>query len=141
MAINNLIGSTTRVEAWSISRKYERRDADKKRLSAIAEASDADRRECFADVSEMWNLELLVTDRQFRRRGAATRLIEWGTAEADKEGVCCGVAASGMGARVYKACGFEKLKTGVVQVHGQSQILRYDVMRRNVRTAVGSHDQ
>lgn len=89
----------------------------------------------------MWNLELLVTDRQFRRRGAATRLIEWGTAEADNEGVCCGVAASGMGARVYSACRFERLKTGVVQVHGQSEILRYDVMRRDARTAAGSHDE
>ena len=129
------------MEAWSISRKYERRDGDKKRLAAIGEASENDRRECFADVSEMWNLELLVTDRQFRRRGAATRLIEWGTAEADSEGVCCSVAASGMGAPVYRACGFEKLKTGVVQVHGQSEILEYDVMRRNARTAAGSHDQ
>ena len=128
------------MEAWSVSCKYERRDADRERLAAIAEASEKDRRECFADVSEMWNLELLVTDRQFRRRGAATRLIEWGTAEADNEGVCCGVAASGMGARLYRACGFEKLRTGVVQVHGQNEILRYDVMRRNARSAAGSHD-
>ena len=37
----------------------------------------------------------------------ATRLIEWGaTAEADVEGVCCGVAASGMGARVVQSLRF-----------------------------------
>ena len=111
------------MEAWSISRKYERRGARKKRLSAIAEASEVDRRECVADVSEMWNLELLITDRQFRRRGAATRLVEWGTAEADSEGVCCRVAASRNGSPGVQSLRFqEKLKTDVVQVHGQSQI-------------------
>lgn len=106
--------TTARVEAWSISRKYERRDANEKRLAAIFKASEDDRKKCFAGISEMWNLELLVTDGQYRGRGAATRPAKWGTAEADNEGVCCGVAASGMGARVYAACGFRKLTRGVV---------------------------
>ena len=66
------------------------------RLAAIGKASKNDRNECFASINEMWNLKLLVTDRPFCRRGAATRLATWGTAEADNEGVCCGVAASGM---------------------------------------------
>ena len=116
-------GSTAWVERWSISLKYERRDADKTRLAAISKASKRDMDECFADARELWNLELLVTDRRFRRQGAATSLVKWGTTQADEEGVCCGVAASGMGAPVYRACGFQKLKTAVVQVQGQSESL------------------
>ena len=54
-----------------------------------------------------------------------------GTAEADNEGICCGVAASGMGARVYETCGFTKLKRVVVHVCGQDQSLEYYVMRRD----------
>ena len=101
------------------------------RLAAMRKASENDKHECFDGISEMWNLELLVTDRPFRRRGAATRLVKWGTAEADKEGVCCGVAASRMGARVYEVCGFTKLKTTVVHVQGQDESLSYYVMRRD----------
>ena len=86
------------------------------------------------------NLELLVTDRPFRGRGAATSLVKWGTTHADEEGVCCGVAASGMGAPVYRACGFQKLKTAVVQVQGQSESLQYDVMRENFQVAPGSRN-
>ena len=132
--------STARIEAWLISRKYERRDADMQRLAAISKAAENDRNECFAGISEMWNLELLVTDRPFRRRGAATRLVKWGTAEADKEGICCGVAASGMGAQVYEICGFTKLKTAVVSVHGQDESLKYDVMRRDACAAASSRN-
>lgn len=91
-----------------------------------------DRDDCFADIEDWWNMELLVTDRPFGRRGAATSLVKWGTAEADDEGVCCGVEASGMGARVYEACGFKTTKESVVQVEGRSESLRYVVMRRDV---------
>lgn len=37
-----------------------------KRLAAIAEASEIDRDECFAEISKWWNLERLVSDRSFR---------------------------------------------------------------------------
>ena len=100
------------------------------RLAAIGKASENDKNECLDGISDMWNLELLVTDRPFRRRGAATSLVKWGTAEADNEGVCCGVAASGMGAQVYEVCGFTKMKTAAVHVPGQDESLNYYVMRR-----------
>ena len=128
------------MEAWSISRKYKRRDGDMQRAIAYSKASENDRNESFAGISEMWYLELLVTDRLFRGRGAATRLVKWGTSEADNEGVCCGVSASEMGARVYKRCGFTKLKTTVVHVRGQDASLSYDVMRRDPCVAETSHD-
>ena len=110
------------------------------RLAALGKASESDMDECFAGISEMWNLELLVTDRPFRGRGAATRLVKWGTTEADNEGVCCGVSASGMGARVYKNCDFTKLKTAVVHVQGQDASLSYHVMRRDTCVSVSSYD-
>lgn len=64
----------------------------------------------------------------YHRRCAATRLDNWGTAEADNGGVCGGIAASGMGARVYEVCGFTKLKTAVVHVQGQDESLNCYVM-------------
>ncbi len=121
---------TAAIEKWSVSRKYGRRDADMERLHAIFRASDIDKAECFSDVEDWWELELLVTDRPFRGRGAATALVKWGTTTADAEEVCCGVEASGMGANVYEACGFVKLKTSEVRVPRQKQSLQYD-MRRN----------
>lgn len=102
----NKIYVLRRIEAWPIPSRYERRDAVMQRLVAIGKASKNDRNECFASINEMWNLELLVIDRPFRRRGAATRLVKWGTAEADNEGVCRGIAASRIRARVYEVCGF-----------------------------------
>lgn len=78
----------------------------------------------------------------FRGRGAATRLVKWGVAGADDEGhgVCCGVAARGMRARVYEICGFTKLKSAVVHVQGQDERLVYDVMRRDACVAASSQD-
>ena len=111
------------------------------RLAAIGKASENDRNECFTGISEMWNLKLLVTDRPFRRRGAATRLVKWGTAEADNEGVCCGVAASAMAGRVYQRCGFKILKATVVHVQGQDEDLIYLVMRRDIRFSASMRSQ
>ena len=110
------------------------------RAIALFKAYENDRNECFAGISEIWYLELLVTDRPFRGRGAATKLVKWGTSEADSEGVCCGLSASPMGAPVYRKCGFTKLKTTVVHVQGEDASLSYDVMRRDPCVAETSHD-
>ena len=112
------------------------------RLAAIRKASEHDRNECFGDISEMWNLRLLITDREFRGWGAGTRLIKWGTTEADKEGVCCRVAASGVSARVCEVNGgFHKLKTTVVKIDSRDGSgINYDVMRRDARAAGYSSD-
>ena len=60
-----LVG-TARVEACSISQKWEPRDANMWRLAAIGEAPKHDKNEYFAGISDMWNLEVWVTDRPFR---------------------------------------------------------------------------
>jgi hypothetical protein len=84
-----------------------------------------------SDITDWWSLELLVTDRNFRCRGAATRVFQWDTSQADKEGIVSGVdEANEMGAPLYKSLGFQKLTTWVVQVTGGSDTLRYAVMRR-----------
>lgn len=71
-----------------------------------------------------------MTDQQFRRRGATTSIVRWGVEAGDREGVFCGVEASVMGAPLYRALGFEKLVTWVVQVPGDMSRLVYDVMNR-----------
>jgi hypothetical protein len=85
----------------------------------------------FSDSPDWWSLELLVTDRDFRRRRAATTLLTWGTDQADNENVFCGIEASPMGSKLYAANGFGKLGTWVVQVREEEEKLVYDVMKRN----------
>ena len=57
-------------------------------------------------------------------------LVKWGTEEADREGVACCVETSAMGTRIYEKCGFDKIKTSVVNVGGQAESLQYVVMHR-----------
>ncbi|KAH8587933.1 hypothetical protein B0O99DRAFT_485803, partial [Bisporella sp. PMI_857] len=61
------------------------------------------------------------TDVQYRRRGAATTLIKWGTDKADQEGLPCRVEASPMAKPVYASCGFKELGPWGVQVNGQEE--------------------
>lgn len=124
---------TAQASRWSINQKYTRRDASQPRLSAIDEATKEVTKKYFSDSPDWWSLELLVTDRDFRRRGAATTLLTWGTDQADIENVFCGIEASPMGSKLYAANGFEKLDTWVVQVHGEEEKLVYDVMKRKIK--------
>lgn len=63
---------------WSVNRKYQRRDCDPERLDALAAATDKVKRKYCSDAPDWWSMELLVTDRAFRRRGAATQIVRWG---------------------------------------------------------------
>ncbi|KAE8451782.1 hypothetical protein EG329_002622 [Mollisiaceae sp. DMI_Dod_QoI] len=128
--LNALDSLTAQASQWSINHKYKRRDASQPRLSAIAAETREVIKKYFSDSGDWWSLELLVTDREFRRRGAATKVLTWGTDQADLEDVFCGIESSPMGSRLYAANGFEKLATCVVQVPGEEEKLAYDVMRR-----------
>jgi hypothetical protein len=66
------------VARWSVNRKYKRRDGDPVRLDALAAATDEVKQKHFSDALDWWSMELLVTDRAFRRRGAATQIVRWG---------------------------------------------------------------
>lgn len=121
---------TTSVEQWSISQKYVRRDADFRRLNALGEAKKAIGKTYWSEVQELWNLELIVTHREFRRRGAATLLIKHGCAIADKGDLSCRVEASPMGRLVYASCGFKEIGTWDVQLPNDSTSLRMWCMAR-----------
>lgn len=114
--------------------KYQRQDGDSARLEAVAAAFQSVREKYLSDITDWCSPQLLVTNRNFRRRGAATKVIQWGTIQADKEGIVSGVdEANEMGAPLYKSLGFQKLTTWVVQVPGGSDWLTYDAMRREPR--------
>ncbi|KAF3940046.1 hypothetical protein ABW19_dt0208101 [Dactylella cylindrospora] len=60
----------------------------------------------FSHFRNFWELELLATHRKYRRHGAATMLINWGTKIADEEYVPCCVVSSPMGKPIYEKVGF-----------------------------------
>jgi GNAT superfamily N-acetyltransferase len=76
---------------------------------------------------------LLVTDRRYRRRGAASRLVAEGLGWADAEGAWAGVEASPMGESVYARFGFEKVSDRTVKVEGEREELSFAVMLRRPR--------
>ncbi|PMD56197.1 uncharacterized protein K444DRAFT_665856 [Hyaloscypha bicolor E] len=133
--LNALDSLAAQASRWSISQKYPRRDASQPRLSATDAATKEVTKKYFSDSPDWWSLELLVTDRDFRRRGAATKVLTWGTDQADVEDVFCGIEASPMGSKLYAANGFEKLDTWVVQVHGEEEKLVFDIMKRKRKGA------
>jgi GNAT superfamily N-acetyltransferase len=104
---------------------------------AFLGALDEIEKKYYFNHKEKWDLELLVTDAEYRRRGAATSLIRWGTDRADEEGICCRVEASPMGKPVYASCGFEELGTWDVQVEGEPEILPLYCMFRKALTQKG----
>lgn len=125
-----IIGLNSQVTAWSVSRKCSRRDADPLRLKHLDEATKVAEKQYLSGFPEKWTMELLVTDILFRRCGAASALIAWGTAMADNEGLVCKVEASWMGVIVYKSAGFKVLSDWTVQVPGQKEKLQYWIMLR-----------
>ena len=56
------------------------------------------------------DLQILVTAPQHRRRGAATKLIEWGTKRADELGLKSVLIASPMALGAYQKHGFKVVK-------------------------------
>lgn len=65
------------------------------------------------------HLVWLITHPDFRRRGAATMLCNWGREEAIKRGWMWTVIASPMGKSVYEHLGCDLLGTETVRVPGE----------------------
>ena len=129
-----LSATTTGIQEWSISRKYQRRDADFARLEAL-DSMVADVEERFwKDLPERWLLELMVTHVNSRRRGAATALLKWGIEQADDEGLLCKVEASPLGRLMYKSQGFKDLGPFVVSAAGQEEYVEIWAMRKVVQS-------
>lgn len=120
----------TALEQWSLDRSGPRRDANFQHVNAFFNALDAVTNELWSDVDELWNLDLLVTDRPYRRRGAASKLLEYGLAKADEEGVHCRVEASPMGKLLYEVYEFKELEVRTVKTEGDTETLSISCMRR-----------
>ncbi|XXH00962.1 transcriptional regulator opi1 [Hypoxylon texense] len=58
-----------------------------------------------------WYLEMLGTRKEFQKKGAGTKLLHWGLAKADEEGVEAFLTASPFGTPLYLKHGFELLET------------------------------
>ncbi|KAI2465268.1 acyl-CoA N-acyltransferase [Annulohypoxylon bovei var. microspora] len=54
-----------------------------------------------------WYLDMLGVRKELQRKGAGSRLVQWGVAKADEAGVEAYLAASPAGAPMYKKHGFE----------------------------------
>lgn len=54
----------------------------------------------------MAELDFLVTNPDFHRRGAGSRLLSWGIEQADKHGVLMCLEATPTGLALYKRFGF-----------------------------------
>jgi predicted acetyltransferase len=70
----------------------------------------------------------LVTHPDFRRRGAATMICEWGQKEACKDGKSLTLLATPMGKPLYLSLGYEIIGKVVVQVEGEEERLEVDAM-------------
>jgi GNAT superfamily N-acetyltransferase len=54
-----------------------------------------------------WFLEVLVTHEDYRGLGLGSRLVKWGTEQADKEGVECYLDGGAKAQPLYEKFGFE----------------------------------
>lgn len=88
-------------------------------------------------------LALLVTAKEFRRRGAASLLVRWGIELSEKNGLPCYVQASEQGQKLYEHHGFEDLETvefdlvkyGMKGVERMTEMLRNSASRKTVDQA------
>lgn len=70
------------------------------------------------------HLWLLCTHPSFRRRGAATRLCEWGLRFANSRGLCVTVLASPMGKSLYEKLDFFVCDWFYINVEGDPTALK-----------------
>ncbi|KAI8409325.1 hypothetical protein FOFC_09161, partial [Fusarium oxysporum] len=107
----------------------ERCDANKKHMEAYAKALPAGLKKYFKRFgSEQIPLWEVVTHPDFRRRGAASMICEWGQKEADKDGKSLSLLATPMGKGLYSKLGYHVLGSVVVQVVGEEERVVVDAM-------------
>ncbi|KAI3325230.1 hypothetical protein HD806DRAFT_533821 [Xylariaceae sp. AK1471] len=98
----------------------ERRDADPKRMNKFRQELGKAKKAWFDDVygNDQLNLLILATHPEYRRLGAAARLVAWGQEEAKAEGIPVTVFSSPMGFPLYTKMGFTQIGSVHVQVDG-----------------------
>lgn len=107
----------------------ERRDANKKHVEAYAKALTDGLKKYFKQFgSEQIPLWEVVTHPDFRNRGAASMICEWGQKEANKDGKRISLLATPMGNGLYLKLGYHVLGSVVVQVEGEEERVVFDAM-------------
>ncbi|CCT63719.1 uncharacterized protein FFUJ_05126 [Fusarium fujikuroi IMI 58289] len=87
--------------------------------------------------SEQIPLWEVVTHPDFRRRGAASMICEWGQKEADKDGKSLSLLATPMGKGLYLKLGYHVLGSVVVQVEGEEERVVFDAMVKHNKLIEG----
>lgn len=100
----------------------KRHDANPSHMRAYASTMGYAFEKYFAQYGEnQIHLEWLITPPDFRRRGAATRLCNWGRSFASKRGWMWTVIASPMGQPLYEHLGCHLVGTEPIRVHGEDE--------------------
>lgn len=77
----------------------------------------------------MW----LITHPDFRRRGAATSMCNWGREEAERRGGwTLTVMASPMGRLLYEHLDYKFVGSEVAQVNGEDEMVVLDIMNKEL---------
>jgi hypothetical protein len=74
------------------------------------------------------HLQMLGTHPDYRRLGAAAKLVRWGMERAWKDQVVITLLAGGAGYPLYKSLGFEDLGAEDARVPGEEESVSFNVM-------------
>jgi hypothetical protein len=74
------------------------------------------------------HLQLLGTHTQYRRLGAATKLVKWGMDKAFKDQVVLTLLGGGAGYALYKGLGFEDIAAEEARVEGEDECVAFVAM-------------
>lgn len=107
-----------------------RRDAHPRRMEAFTDTMEVAHCQYFSDIygTNHIHLKILATHPDYWRRGAGTKLCNWGIDLAEKNRTYISVFASPMGEKLYARLGFKELAIVVVQVKGEEEKVSISAM-------------
>ncbi|RGP65320.1 acyl-n-acyltransferase [Fusarium sporotrichioides] len=107
----------------------ERRDANTEHMKVYTSTIQREFKRYFVPIGrEQVPLWALYTHPDFRRRGAASMICEWGRKQAVSSNRHLTLCATPMGKLLYLALGYESLGKIVVQVEGEEERVEQDAM-------------
>ncbi|KAI1131698.1 hypothetical protein F5Y10DRAFT_261859 [Nemania abortiva] len=108
----------------------ERRDADPARMTEFRNQIGQAKKNWFDKVygDAQLNLMILATHPDYRRLGAAAKLVKWGQDKAKRERVAVTLFASPMGYPLYSKVGFTVVGSIHVQVEGDDAFIDLPAM-------------
>jgi ribosomal protein S18 acetylase RimI-like enzyme len=105
--------------------RHERPDCNPARVKEFRSKHTEAKRQWFDEKfgENQLNLTVLCTHPEFRRRGAGTRLVEWGKFKALEAGMAVTLFSSPMGRKLYSKLGFTEVGDVKIQVPGEEEVL------------------